>query len=274
MDDFVYTAHKRKGDATHLRPIQLALANSCRLYLRVTWLSEIVTADGKHIAPWFFFGRRRSTQTTIVYPYQPDPPAHAWKEWRIMLITTYMAAARVDMQSEYIPIHNQTLTPFPVDDPIPPSWPPHSRYLSLTDIIARMPDVWRQAVGTVELPVDDGEDIAEILRSGSTIRAWSDGSVASGIGAHAYTIRSFCTGTDNHVSGDAVTPGHPDTISSLRSEHYGALAILLIVLAIEWKYSLEATGYIVLHIDNMEVVNRTKFGVPMSMSAHFQEEYF
>ena len=56
MDDFVYTARERKGDATHLRPIQLALANSCRLYLRVTWLSEIVTADGKHIAPWFFLG--------------------------------------------------------------------------------------------------------------------------------------------------------------------------------------------------------------------------
>ena len=38
MDDFVHTARARRGTDAHLKPIQLALANSCRLYLQVTWL--------------------------------------------------------------------------------------------------------------------------------------------------------------------------------------------------------------------------------------------
>jgi len=39
------------------------------------------------------------------------------------------------------------------------------------------------------------------------------------------------------------------------------------MMALEWKYSIEATGHILLHIDNMEVVNRTKYGVDDAMSA-------
>ena len=267
MDEFVYTARARKGTSLHLRPIQLALANSCRLYLKVTWLSDIATEDGRHIAPWAFFGRRRSTRSDIVYPFQPFPPPHAWKEWRTMLTVTYMAAARTDMSTECIPIYNRHLAPAPLERAMIRDWPPASRDLTLMKIIERMPTVWQQAVGTVAIPDDDGAEIADILRRGNTIRAWSDGSVSNGVGAHAYTIRTHCSGNDKHLSGNAVTPGHPDTISSLRSEHYGAMAILLLLLAIEWKYEVEATGYIVLHIDNMEVVNRTKFGVPACMSA-------
>ena len=92
----------------------------------------------------------------------------------------------------------------------------------------------------VDFPDDDGEELAEILHSGGTITPWSDGSVTDGVGAHAYTLHFRCTGNDNAITGDAVTPGHPSTISSLRSEHYGTIAILLITLAIEWKYSIEA----------------------------------
>ena len=77
IDDFVATARARKGTATHVRPIHIELANACRLYLRVTWLSDILTVDGKNVAPWAFFGRRCSTSATVTYPFQPNPLAHA-----------------------------------------------------------------------------------------------------------------------------------------------------------------------------------------------------
>ena len=266
MDDFVATAHDRRGTATHLRPIQLALANSCRLYLKVTWLSDIVTLDHQNLATWAYFGNRRSNQTSVTYPYQPNPPPHAWKEWRNMLVATYMAAARVEMDQGLIPLHNRYIVPTTLNvyDDV---WPPPSKLLTLQEIIDYMPPVWRQAIGEVELPDDDGDEMAAVLRAGNTLKHWSDGSVADGIGAHSYTIRTKCSGEDNAISGDAVTPGNPDTISSLRSEHFGVLAALILLLAVEWKHSIEPTGCILMHIDNMEVVNRTKYGVNDLMSA-------
>ena len=266
IDDFVSIAKERRGTSSHLRGIQIELANACRLYLNVTLRSEITTEDGQHIAPWAFFGRRRNTRSELVYPFQPKPPEHAWKEWRNLITAAYMAAARVDMTIEQIPINNRQLV-YNQETRQALTWPPLSTALPLIEILECMPDVWRQAVGQVNLPPDDGMELAERLRSGQTINAWSDGSVCSGIGAHAYTLRSHCTGNDEAISGSATTPGHPDTISSLRTEHYGALAVVLVVMAIEWKYSIGKTGYVTIHIDNSEVVNRTKFGVSDGMSA-------
>ena len=222
--------------------------------------------DGENVAPWAFFGRRHSISHAVTYPFQPNPPPHAWKEWRLLITSTYMAAARVDMSQEIIPLHDRLLQRLP-EQTTAKAWPPPSRDLTLTEIFEYMPAAWRQALGSIDLPDDDGAELAEVLRSGNTVRPWSDGSVKDGIGSHAYTLRSFCTGNDKTITGDAATPGYPDTISSLRSEHFGALAILIVTLALEWKYSLEATGHLLLHIDNMEVVNRTKYGVDDAMSA-------
>jgi hypothetical protein len=265
MDDFVLTARQHRGSVTHFRPIQIELANSCRLYLQVTWFSDITADRGQRIAPWAYFGRHPSLHPNLTYPFQPRPPAHAWKEWRNLLLTTYINAANIDMSLEFIPTNGRLLTP-QYNDPID-TWPPATRDMSLMDIVQGMPDVWRQAVGTIDYPEDDGREIANILQSGGTLRCWSDGSVDKGVGAHAYTIQTNCSGQDKFISGSAVTPGHPGTISSLRSEHYGVMATLLLTLAIEWKYSIGDTGFVLLHIDNMEVVNRTKYGIDDRMSA-------
>jgi hypothetical protein len=266
IDDFVATAKSRKGSSAHIRPIQIALANSCRMFLRVTWLSDILAEDGKRIAPWAYFGDRRSAQTDTVFPYQPKPPPHAWKEWRNLLLASYLATARMDRAEQIFPLHNRNIEVRGLDTDTK-TWPPSSRDLPLKEMLTYMPPIWRQAVGTIDLPDDDGAEIAAVLLTGNTVYHWSDGSVASGVGAHAYTIRTKCSGDDKAITGDAVTPGNSDTISSLRSEHYGVMAALIILLAIEWKYSITATGCILMHIDNMEVVNRTKYGVSDKMAA-------
>jgi hypothetical protein len=95
------------------------------------------------------------------------------------------------------------------------------------------------------------------------------------VGAHAYTIQPACRGDDNAVSGSNITPGHPSSITSNRSESFGAAAICLIALAVEFKYNITQGGYLELHIDNLEVVNRIKFGMDRSMQAekHMKSDY-
>ena len=91
----------------------------------------------------------------------------------------------------------------------------------MQEIIEGMSASWRQVLGTVSMPADDGEEIAQILAAGGTIRMWSNGTVKDGIGAHAYTLRTNCDDDDSAILGDATTPGNPSDISSLRTESYG-----------------------------------------------------
>ena len=133
-------------------------------------------------------------------------------------------------------------------------------------IIDGMSESWKQVLGDVEIPEDEGKKMAEILSNGGTLKMWSDGTVKNGIGAHAYTVRTLCEDTDAAILGDAVTPGNPADISSLQSESYGGLACLIMTWALEYKYGTTG-GYILLHIDNQEVVNRIKYGVSDEMAA-------
>ena len=137
---------------------------------------------------------------------------------------------------------------------------------TLTKIIAGMSASWRQVLGNVELPPDDGRAIAKILDEGGTVQMWSDGTVKNGIGAHAYTLRTQCEDHEDAILGDASTPGNPNDISSPRPESDGGLACMIMTWAIEYKYETSG-GYILLHIDNEEVVNRLKYGVPDAMAA-------
>ena len=141
-----------------------------------------------------------------------------------------------------------------------------SRESTLQEIIDGMSASWRQVLGTVELPPDDGRAIAKILDEGGTVQMWSDGTVKNGIGAHAYTLRTQCEDHNDAILGDASTSGNPNDISSLRPESYGGLACMILTWAIEYKYGTSG-GYILMHIDNEELVKRLKCGVPDAMVA-------
>ncbi len=57
--------------------------------------------------------------------------------------------------------------------------------------------------------------------------------------------------------GSGETSGNPKTISSLRPEHSGALASLLIVAILSHKYRIpKASGHLNMGIDNITVVKR------------------
>jgi hypothetical protein len=64
------------------RGTELVRLNQCRLYLRVTWLSEIVTGDGKNIEkhavkqPYSL-----DINELFLYPNQQLPPMESWRLW-------------------------------------------------------------------------------------------------------------------------------------------------------------------------------------------------
>ena len=65
------------------------MVNACRLYLKVTMLSEILDANGEYIQQWAMHGTQQN-ETAMEYQYQPRPPPRAWKTWRDAIHATYL----------------------------------------------------------------------------------------------------------------------------------------------------------------------------------------
>jgi len=105
----------------------------------------------------------------------------------------------------------------------------------------------------------------------NTIRAWSDGTVKNGEAAHAFTL---ITGSDDPtecIVGSSMTPGDPKSISSLRTEHYGAFGIALLaplaqILCIR-HYITATEGHLKFFIDNDTVIKGLKYGIRQEMGS-------
>jgi hypothetical protein len=66
----------------HLKPKLLRVLNQCRIYLQVIYLSDLCSADGSYILRHYKYGHRLPIRTSdLDWPYQPRPPAPAWKQW-------------------------------------------------------------------------------------------------------------------------------------------------------------------------------------------------
>ena len=78
MDVFVRTLLARKGTRSCIAMTDIYQANACRLYLKVTWVSNISASGGNRIAPWAYTGSGQR-QTSLMYPHQEKPSESAWK---------------------------------------------------------------------------------------------------------------------------------------------------------------------------------------------------
>ena len=84
IESIIRAKKKHKGSSSFIPSQHIVYANACRLWLRVTMLSDIVTDDGTHIHDKYLYGTEQR-QTTTQYPHQEKPPPVAWKEWRMAL---------------------------------------------------------------------------------------------------------------------------------------------------------------------------------------------
>ena len=64
----------------------IKLVNACRLFLGITMLSDIVTAEGTEIRPEIWQGKKKVLdQHKGLIPYQSKPYPKAWSLWRKLL---------------------------------------------------------------------------------------------------------------------------------------------------------------------------------------------
>lgn len=100
MDVFIDLQTTRAGTPLALPKQAIWHLNACRLYLKITMLSDITTQDGSQLCAWALNGTQ-CAQTNIKYPYQENPPASTWKIWRDALHAAFLTCRRC---STYLPI--------------------------------------------------------------------------------------------------------------------------------------------------------------------------
>ena len=74
-------------------PPKLRAFNRCRLYMRVTYLSEISTADGLQISRTSWTGQR-NRNSPLLWPYQPAPGPKSFRVWRRLIATAFLDGRR------------------------------------------------------------------------------------------------------------------------------------------------------------------------------------
>jgi hypothetical protein len=67
----------------------LASFNRCRLYLGVTFLSEISSAEGRSLSRDAWNGSR-PRMASLLWPYQPNPGPTSWRAWRRLLARGFL----------------------------------------------------------------------------------------------------------------------------------------------------------------------------------------
>ena len=74
---------------------ELKRLNHCRLYLQVTLLSEIASADGKTITANYVGGTKSAhRRSTLTWPRQDRPPLKAWQNWKKRLNQVFCTTAK------------------------------------------------------------------------------------------------------------------------------------------------------------------------------------
>ena len=68
---------------SHFKDDELILINQCRIYLKVMFLSDIVSGDGKFIEENYILGKLPIDRTSQWnWPFQNRPSDMAWSLWR------------------------------------------------------------------------------------------------------------------------------------------------------------------------------------------------
>ena len=64
--------------------------NACRIFLKITFISEITDIDGPHIIPGILHGdNSKIPSTTLHWPKQDSPNISTWKVWSKVITRLY-----------------------------------------------------------------------------------------------------------------------------------------------------------------------------------------
>ena len=84
-------------DAAGFSIATLKKLNYCRMHIKVTRLSDIVTNDSHYIQAAYLDGRRVNQNSTHEWPRQPKPCIQAWKLWKSELQQTFYQGSKLQI---------------------------------------------------------------------------------------------------------------------------------------------------------------------------------
>ena len=204
----------------------------------------------------YYNGDQQSCLHTFTMPYQEKPPQWVWKVWQEVLQKSCLQwCQRTLSWSTYVPDIPPPVDTYELGSPLTP---PDDPSMSLTEMVASLPPHYRQLLGAFVLPADEGAALARDLQAGS-LTHYSDGTVAEGCAVHAYTLRPADDDEAHAITGGGPTCGDPDTVSSLRPEHNGAIAGSIWIWLIEIKHNI-TIGNSRSGIDNTAVITQLNTG--------------
>ena len=234
---------------------RLQYLNMCRIYLRVHYLSELLTPDGTHLCPGFWTGlsSQRPMKPIHKYPRQSSPSPPIWSFWRSIIrklfCHPYTTCLRQPIHHT-LPSHAPPITTIPVS-PIPlsnsPSHEPNTIPVWQTHLLRHLHQ---------SLPAQSMlHNIAASLVSSSLLAA-SDDSATSANATFGWTLRTqlseiaYCYG-----------PVHGSNPTAFRAEATGLLSLLCFLSNLfhshHWT-SLPSNVALSVHIDNLSLINRVR----------------
>ena len=250
LEAIIKIKKQRQGTSNHLPKTAIWYTNACRLYLRVTMLSEICTPCGKYVEEWALNGTRRNDMTSLIYPYQRKPPPQVWKVWRDSLLAAFLTTRTQGRPTLHIPFEIEI-----IDENAPPWRTRIIHGMRLEEAIDLLPGYIREAIGTLNYPLNNGKQLSnDILGSAST--SYTDGTVKNTIGAHSYTIRTIDDCEDTCIQGAGGTPGDFNSMTSLRAEHFGVYVTIILLDIISLIHGHRSVGTHVHYTDSKAVIDR------------------
>jgi hypothetical protein len=248
----------------------LELINRCRLYLKVLWVRDLLQPDSDQLDWHLIRGLRQNDTHPLKFPYQGKPSQKAFTLWKELIFWTFVVTEENKGKLSYqLP---KNAIPHASKLPLVKSPTDFDDITAAIDVdgdlqskFAALPKWFKDIIGKINLPSDDGAGLIHALSTGDALLA-SDGSYMQslGKGTHAYQMISK---SDNrvHVEGLALSP-NSDKMSSSPTKHYGAIAVLTILVVIlhHNKVSSKLWPDVILLIDNQDVVDRgMNFGLPL-----------
>jgi hypothetical protein len=240
---------------------KLSLINSCRLYLHLMWPQDLtITASSSKIDMRYISGAHINDNGDLCFPSQGMPSIYAWSLWKAFIYKNFcLVKSDANKKAILFLIEECVSTCMTILD--------NSDFIMITNSLnvqmtlaqkfTNLPDIYKQIIGNITIPDDDGLGVIQALQSGTAIAA-SDGSYLEEArkGSHAYKIMDK-NNLSATIFGASMCPAS-DKMSSSPAEHYGAIGILLVLIVLLHHFDALDTKLpsLVLLIDNEEAVNR------------------
>ena len=232
--------------------------NTCRLYIKAFYISDL-TIDGRTVHVPFLDGTQRLTPEHMEIPDVRRPSQLQWNIWKSFLYRNFLSPGTNINPPLTNEKDNRTPPKLPVSE-IDLMFVSTSGNESVRDMLLQLPPSLKNMVGKCAIPDDDGLSISESIVAGRCMGA-SDGSLLRSysrtIGSHGFALRDMDR-EQMGIDGWGLSPSSDD-MSSMTTEHYGLLGIIILLHVLCRKYQLtedECFDAVVIVIDNKTVVSR------------------